>query len=542
MRRISALSRADDEILDAQIDEADVSGDLTALTRLLSVRSGATLPHIEDWGREYFPSYFTRPPSLMHLEMIEILHECVRERTTGTKEAMIAPRKGAKTTWCSKVFPLYCLCHDIEKYMLLIGDTSSQSQENLEAMKHELTTNEKLMAAYPHATGEGSVWNVDQIVTRNEIKVRALGAGMKFRGRTFRNYRAGLIVIDDLDNDEDVLSEDLRAKMWKWLTRVLIPMGTDATNILFIGTALHEDDTIHRVQKTGEWEFRKFRALISEPTNTALWDEWRALFLDFEEPNAKRRQARAYQFYCEHRDEMDIGAKLLWPEFEPLYSLMCYRTAYGEAGFLSEKQGDPSADGATEWPAELFAGDLYFQKWPKCIHRVMALDPSKGKTDQSDFSAYVELGLAEDGFLYIDADIKRRDATRIVEDGCDRAAIFRPDLFIVEYNQFQELLGIEFERMAAERGTILPLHGITNVTKKETRIRRLGPWFRLRKVRFKADSPGVETLLSQLRQFPRAKHDDGPDALDMAVEGIKYLQGIGYVSPDDELVSGYVMA
>jgi phage terminase large subunit-like protein len=36
-------------------------------------------------------------------------------------------------------------------------------------------------------------------------------------------------------------------------------------------------------------------------------------------------------------------------------------------------------------------------------------------------------------------------------------------------------------------------------------------------LRFKANSPGARLLVRQLRDFPNADHDDGPDALEMAV-------------------------
>jgi len=37
------------------------------------------------------------------------------------------------------------------------------------------------------------------------------------------------------------------------------------------------------------------------------------------------------------------------------------------------------------------------------------------------------------------------------------------------------------------------------------------------------DSPGCRLLLDQLGEFPRGDHDDGPDALEMAVRAINGL-------------------
>jgi predicted phage terminase large subunit-like protein len=58
---------------------------------------------------------------------------------------------------------------------------------------------------------------------------------------------------------------------------------------------------------------------------------------------------------------------------------------------------------------------------------------------------------------------------------------------------------------------------IQNDVNKRVRIRRLGPLLASRRVRLKADSPSTRLLVEQLQQFPVAEHDDGPDALEMAV-------------------------
>ena len=52
---------------------------------------------------------------------------------------------------------------------------------------------------------------------------------------------------------------------------------------------------------------------------------------------------------------------------------------------------------------------------------------------------------------------------------------------------------------------------------KQVRIRRLGPYLAQRRLRFKAGSPATALLVEQLREFPVGAHDDGPDALEMAI-------------------------
>ena len=61
------------------------------------------------------------------------------------------------------------------------------------------------------------------------------------------------------------------------------------------------------------------------------------------------------------------------------------------------------------------------------------------------------------------------------------------------------------------------LYTINNTVNKQVRIRRLTPYLAQGRLRFKGDSPGARLLVEQLRDFPLADHDDGPDALEMAV-------------------------
>ncbi len=106
----------------------------------------------------------------------------------------------------------------------------------------------------------------------------------------------------------------------------------------------------------------------------------------------------------------------------------------------------------------------------------------------------------------------------MVADGAEWFRRFEPDRFGVESNQFQDLLAGEFEAEFRRQGIFAARPApIENHTAKQVRIRRLGPYLSSRRLRFKANSPGTRLLVEQLQQFPIADHDDGPDALEMAV-------------------------
>ena len=102
-------------------------------------------------------------------------------------------------------------------------------------------------------------------------------------------------------------------------------------------------------------------------------------------------------------------------------------------------------------------------------------------------------------------------------DGVEHVRLFKPEGFAIETNQFQELLCAEFQRVGLHERVHLPMYGLNNMTNKQVRIRRLGPYLAQRKLRFKSRSPATALLIQQMKDFPVGDHDDGPDALEMAL-------------------------
>lgn len=189
-----------------------------------------------------------------------------------------------------------------------------------------------------------------------------------------------------------------------------------------------------------------------------------------------------------------------------------------------------------EWPGEYFGDHIWFDEWPKDLTiRIISLDPSKGKdAKHGDYSAYIKFGRCKAGFLWIEGNLERRPTPRIVEDGFEHYRGFPCEGFGIETNQYQELLATEFGRVSKERGIMLPIFGLHNSVKKEVRIRRLGPYLARKVARFKSNSPGTRLLVQQLRDFPNGPHDDGPDAMEMALRLAIWLHNRGSKAAETE--------
>ncbi len=451
--------------------------------------------------------------------------------TRGARRNVVAPRGSAKTTWVSLAYPLREALEGTEPYIVLCADTSIQAERYLRTIRDELDLNESLWRDYPHAMGAGPIWRDNVIRLRNGVMIEALGTGAKIRGRKSRQYRPSLIIVDDPQNKDHIVSVLQRERSWEWLTKDVCNAGTPETNILSLGTALHRECIVLKLMQTPGWRSRLFKSVVEWPTRMDLWKEWEAVYCN---PSREDRETAGRQFYEDRREEMDAGAIVLWPERESLYDLMCLRATVGVGAFGSEKQGSPINPDMCEWPEEYFEWDgFWFHEWPENLPtRVMALDPSKGSKDKTgDYSAFVLLGW--DGkVMWVDADLDRRrtaemqtdrTAKTIPGDALEHCRQWSPQAFLIETND-QGWVAREILREGEREKVRIPLYGIANTVNKEQRIRSLGPFFAQRRFRFR-QSIGCRLLVDQLKDFPVGDFDDGPDALHMALTMLDKLLG-----------------
>lgn len=467
------------------------------------------------WCRRYLKQHFVRPPSAMHRWLAGCWPWLCRP--SGAKVNCLAPRGSAKSTLGALAIPLRAALEGKHPYIWLVSDTKPQAQAHLENIRNELEGNAALARDYPEAFEGGLRCRAGRLVLGNGTTIEAFGAGQRLRGRRRRQWRPTLIIGDDLQNEDHILSARLRQRALDWFDGTLLPAGAPRCNAVHLATALHPEAIAMALLRRPAWRSAVFASIARWPDHMGLWAEWESIYLDVHRGDAA---AEARRFFVERRAAMESGAEVLWPEVEDLYALMCLRAEQGRAAFAREKQNAPVAPESCEWPEEYFEGPIWFDSWPARLRvKTMALDPSKGGDARcGDYSALVLLGIDAAGVLYVEADLARRPTPEIVAHGVAWHRAFQPDVFGVEANQFQELLAELFEAEFRRQGVLgARPHPIENHAAKVVRIRRIGPYLAGKRLRFKRNSPGTRLLVEQLRLFPAGDHDDGPDALEMAL-------------------------
>lgn len=223
-----------------------------AMTRKLSQNRrqiGAVSPR--RFAEIYLESHCSEPFSEMHEVLFNDLQRLIEKR--GARLAVAAPRGHAKSTIVSLAFILWCLLYGKEKLILLVSATKEQAVVLLSHIKEQLTRNEMLQADFaelcrtdggPGSGGQPKPWRDNRILLANGTMVRAYGAGQSLRGARNEKERPGLIIADDLEDQEQVISEDQRKKLREWFDRTLLHAGHTDTNVIVIGTVLHYDSLL----------------------------------------------------------------------------------------------------------------------------------------------------------------------------------------------------------------------------------------------------------------------------------------------------------
>lgn len=458
----------------------------------------------------YFPHY-TRDrqgiptgDSVLHVWLDQALPEAV-DCAHGVKLAVAAPRGEAKTTFVDLFFALWCIVTGRKRYILLIADALEQAAAFLEALKVELESNPRLAMDFPEHCGQGRVWNVGTIVTAADVKVQAFGAGKRMRGLRHGPYRPDLALLDDLENDENVRKPEQRDKLESWLQRTVLSLGPadDSMDVVYVGTILHYDSVLARTLQKPQWRTATFRALMRLPDRMDLWDQWETI-LAGDGPDA------AWSFYRANQTAMDAGAEVSWPTFRPLYKVMLKRAESHDA-FDAEQQNAPLSGEGTP-----FADAIHF--WTERRTDLLlfgACDPSLGKQGAGrDPSALLVGGLDREAMTLhvLEASIRRRHPDRIIQDMIALQRHYPCLLWAVETVQFQEFFADVLVREAFRQGVPMPVAPVKNSTDKQLRIESLQPYAVQKRILL---HPSHTTLIEQLRHFPLADHDDGPDALEM---------------------------
>lgn len=446
-----------------------------------------------------------------------------------------APRGSGKSAYLSNIEPIHSVAYGTRKYILIISETISMSQNFLEFVSTNLKTNKKLREDFGEQLSPNSrlneMDNNEAFITHADIKVQASSMGGQLRGSRHKNTRPDLILCDDIESSKNTNTQELREKNLHWFNTVIVPLGDiTKTAIIYMGTLVHGQGLLPDVLSRPDYDSKIYSSIKSEPVRQDLWDKIELMLRDVENPD---RLMQAELFYSQHKAEMDEGVEVLWADRFSYFSLIKKKVEVGSRAFASEYLNLPSDSESCIFQENYLNHytdndlyDNYNKKIPMDI--VGFYDIAMGKNKRSDYNSIHIVGRdRRTGILYVlESWNKKCTPSEALEKCIELIQKHRPKTFGVE------TINAQFEIFRMLQSAVIKLgiyythiKAVNPTAKKEQRIEMLEPLFEQGIVRTKKEQ---RLLHEMLLQYPNHNHDDAPDCLASAINMLRVNRKKGY--------------
>ncbi|WP_157801089.1 phage terminase large subunit [Bacillus solitudinis] len=460
------------------------------------------------FGKVYFPRYFNRESPIFHTEIEEHLQKMLDGKIKNL--CVVAPRGHSKSTLCSFKIPLYCLLFQLKPFILIVSANEDMAKDFLKSIRNELETNEAIIEDFGEL--KGSTWNTDKLILTNDTCIMGKGADSSLRGIKFNNERPHLIISDDIQKDSNVASESKLQALKSWYYESLANTGDTYTSSLFISTRMSENDLVGDVMNNPTYITLFYKAVLEFSKREDLWIEWEEIVNDLSNPY---RLSAAETFFDKHKAEMTNGTEVLWEAKNDYYDLMLKKIEIGENAFSKELQNEPRSN-----KDKIFTHLSYYKSQELKIDEmqevILTIDPSLAKTNRSDFSAITILGKDTNGYLYvIEGDCRRLPPDQLIKEVIQKIEQFPITRIGVETVNFQALLLSQLRTELAKKQLYVDIESINSRSNKHNRIVALQPIVTNGFVKFNESNKLYNQQV--LNYSSKAKNDDAPDSLEMAV-------------------------
>ncbi len=332
----------------------------------------------------YFPQTFQLNWSCDHLD---IIREIERGIIKGGFQAESAPRGTGKTSILERS-GIFATFYGWRFFMVIIGASDAAAAEILEEIKNEIEFNDLLAEDFPEivypiralnginnrSAGQLCCGERTLITWSNEIVlptirgsvasgaiIRTVGITGRIRGmKAIKSggvsIRPDFVLIDDPQTRESAESPEQCKKRMRTINGDILGLAGPGVKIsaFMTCTVIRPGDVADQIldnEQNPAWKGRRRKLLISFPANTELWTRYKEIWRESLRVNEDISDAT--EFYREHREEMDAGAEVSWPErYEPdeisgiQYAMNIYIRS--KETFYAEYQNEPMPEEGTD--------------------------------------------------------------------------------------------------------------------------------------------------------------------------------------------------
>jgi phage terminase large subunit-like protein len=254
---------------------------------------------------------------------------------------LASPRGFAKSTICSVIYPIWLALWGKSKDICIISASETLAVDWLRKIKRELDLNLRIKNYF--GAQKSDKWSENHIILKNGVNIRARGAGGQIRG-----FRPDVLILDDIETDESVRSEDQRRLLKEWLFKAclntLIPEG----QFIIIGTIIHPLSVLADLLAVDNGWFKK--------------------------------KYKAYE------DGIQEAGHELWAELWSHDKLQARKKEIGSFAFSSEFMNEPISDETAPIKEDQIR---YWKELPTQYNAVIAVDPAYSEDENADYKVAV---------------------------------------------------------------------------------------------------------------------------------------------------------
>lgn len=171
------------------------------------------------------------------------------------REAWIAPRGAAKSTWLFLILPCWALAFGHQRFIMAFSDSGAQARGHLASLKRELEQNELLRADFPElcepTTTRGNRRtsdNAELYVAKSGVAMAAKGIDSSTLGAKIGNQRPTLLLLDDIEPAGADYDAGMKDKRLDSIVNKVFPMATNAV-VQWAGTTTAFGSLTHDLVK-----------------------------------------------------------------------------------------------------------------------------------------------------------------------------------------------------------------------------------------------------------------------------------------------------
>ena len=311
------------------------------------------------------------------------------------------------------------------------------------------------------------------------MAIQGYGRGQSLRGVKHLNARPDLIFLDDIEDEESVLTPDARNKVLSWFYKTVVGSLAPGGRIRVAATPLDPEAFAVKLSRDPTWLVKRYPV--------------------------------------EYIDAKSGERKPTWPARFPLKEIDKLKDEFTKAGkhdaFMQEYMCEAVDPSTRVFLPEHFKTVPRTPSW----HAVYVVyDPARTVKATSATTGKVVFSWIGTRLVIWEADAERWLPDQLVEDVFDVVDRRNPVLVSIEETGLSEWIMQPLRTASVRKGILIPLRAINAPRGKLDFIRGLQPFFKSGQVEFADSSPGIELLKRQLLSFPTGDID-APNALAYAL-------------------------